>query len=62
MSKKIRVTKTTIDGKPTEFLAEPRQSLLEVLRDELHLTGAKEGWTAATATAVHATSSSMVDW
>ena len=26
-----------------EFLCEPRQSLLEVLRDELHLTGAKEG-------------------
>ncbi len=42
MSKKIHI-KTTVNGKPTEFLAEPRQSLLEVLRDELHLTGAKEG-------------------
>lgn len=34
---------TTINGKETEFLCEPRQSLLEVLRDELRLTGAKEG-------------------
>ena len=42
MSKKIHV-RTTINGRDTEFLCEPRQSLLEVLRDELHLTGAKEG-------------------
>ncbi len=35
--------KCTINGQPTEFLCEPRQSLLEVLRDELRLTGAKEG-------------------
>jgi carbon-monoxide dehydrogenase small subunit len=34
---------TTINGKETDFLCEPRQSLLEVLRDELRLTGAKEG-------------------
>jgi carbon-monoxide dehydrogenase small subunit len=34
---------TTINGVPTDFLCEPRQSLLEVLRDELGLTGAKEG-------------------
>ena len=34
---------TTINGSGTEFLCEPRQSLLEVLRDELGLTGAKEG-------------------
>jgi carbon-monoxide dehydrogenase small subunit len=32
-----------MNGKPTDFLCEPRQSLLEVLRDELHLTGTKEG-------------------
>jgi carbon-monoxide dehydrogenase small subunit len=32
-----------INGKETDFLCEPRQSLLEVLRDELRLTGAKEG-------------------
>jgi carbon-monoxide dehydrogenase small subunit len=33
----------TINGKPTDVLCEPRQSLLEVLRDELRLTGSKEG-------------------
>jgi carbon-monoxide dehydrogenase small subunit len=33
----------TVNGKATEFLCEPRQSLLEVLRDELRLTGSKEG-------------------
>lgn len=33
----------TINGQPYEFLCEPRQSLLEVLRDVLQLTGAKEG-------------------
>jgi carbon-monoxide dehydrogenase small subunit len=32
-----------LNGKPTEFLCEPRQSLLEALRDDLHLTGSKEG-------------------
>ena len=32
-----------INGEDIEFLAEPRQSLLEVLRDELGLTGTKEG-------------------
>ena len=42
MSKKIHVT-CTINGTETEFLCEPRQSLLEALRDELRLTGAKEG-------------------
>jgi carbon-monoxide dehydrogenase small subunit len=42
MSKKQHVT-TTINGETVEFLCEPRQSLLEVLRDVLHLTGAKEG-------------------
>jgi carbon-monoxide dehydrogenase small subunit len=34
---------STINGKETDFLCEPRQSLLEVLRDELRLTGSKEG-------------------
>ena len=42
MSKKIHVT-TTINGEVTEFLCEARQSLLEVLRDVLGLTGSKEG-------------------
>jgi carbon-monoxide dehydrogenase small subunit len=34
---------TTINGDPVEFLCETQQTLLEVLRDELHLTGTKEG-------------------
>ena len=33
----------TINGNAVEFLCEPQQTLLEVLRDELHLTGTKEG-------------------
>ncbi|HTY55956.1 MAG TPA: (2Fe-2S)-binding protein [Candidatus Binataceae bacterium] len=33
----------TINGEHTEFLCEPRQSLLETLRDVLGLTGSKEG-------------------
>ena len=35
--------RTTINGEPREFLCEPRQSLLECLRDIVGLTGAKEG-------------------
>ncbi|NKB37706.1 MAG: 2Fe-2S iron-sulfur cluster binding domain-containing protein [Gammaproteobacteria bacterium] len=42
MSKRHHVT-TTINGEESDFLCEPRQSLLEVLRDVLKLTGAKEG-------------------
>ena len=42
MPRKTHV-QTEINGEEVEFLCEPRQSLLEVLRDELHLTGAKEG-------------------
>ena len=34
---------TTLNGSPVEFLCETQQTLLEVLRDELHLTGTKEG-------------------
>jgi carbon-monoxide dehydrogenase small subunit len=34
---------TTINGQPQEFLCEPRQSLLECLRDIAGLTGSKEG-------------------
>ena len=34
---------TTINGENVEFLCEPRQSLLEVLRDVIQLTGTKEG-------------------
>ena len=36
---------TEINGEPTEFLCEGPQNLLEVLRDELGLTGTKEGCT-----------------
>lgn len=34
---------TRVNGQEMEFLCEPRQSLLEVLRDDLRLTGTKEG-------------------
>ncbi len=33
----------TINSEPAEFLCEPRETLLEVLRDRLGLTGSKEG-------------------
>jgi carbon-monoxide dehydrogenase small subunit len=42
VTKKVHV-RTSINGPDVEFLCEPRQSLLEVLRDELRLTGSKEG-------------------
>jgi len=42
MERKAHV-QTTINGEPAEFLCEPRQSLLECLRDILNLTGTKEG-------------------
>jgi len=42
MAKKRMVT-TTINGEQREFLCESRQTLLEVLRDNLGLTGTKEG-------------------
>src|SRR5436305_13280116 len=32
-----------INGEPQEFLCEPQQTLLDALRDELGLTGTKEG-------------------
>ena len=34
---------TTINGDAFEFLCEPQQTLLDVLRDELYMTGSKEG-------------------
>ena len=34
---------STLNGEEIDFLCEPRQSLLEALRDELGLTGTKEG-------------------
>ncbi len=42
MSSKTHV-QTRINGEDVEFLCEPRQSLLECLRDILGLTGTKEG-------------------
>ncbi|WP_212525766.1 (2Fe-2S)-binding protein [Actibacterium sp. MT2.3-13A] len=39
---KIHVT-TTVNGDPVEFLCEASESLLDVLRDRLSLTGSKEG-------------------
>ena len=39
---KLHVT-TEINGDEVEFLCEPEQTLLDVLRDELRLTGSKEG-------------------
>ena len=35
--------RTTLNGEATEYLCEANQSLLEVLRDVLFLTGTKEG-------------------
>ena len=42
MSRKTYV-QTKINGENVEFLCEPRQTLLEVLREVIHLTGTKEG-------------------
>lgn len=39
---KVHVT-TTVNGEEAEFLCEPRETLLDCLRDKLHMTGAKEG-------------------
>jgi carbon-monoxide dehydrogenase small subunit len=42
MSTKYHVT-TTVNGDECDFLCEPQQTLLDVLRDELTFTGTKEG-------------------
>jgi len=39
---KLHVT-TTVNGDAVEFLCDAEQTLLDVLRDELQLTGSKEG-------------------
>jgi len=39
---KMHIT-TTINGEPTEFLCEPYETMLDVLRDNLGMTGSKEG-------------------
>jgi carbon-monoxide dehydrogenase small subunit len=38
----VRVS-TTINGDPVEYLCDPEETLLDVLRNRLGLTGAKEG-------------------
>jgi carbon-monoxide dehydrogenase small subunit len=42
MTRKTHVV-SNINGADVEFLCEPRQSMLEVLRDVMDLTGTKEG-------------------
>ncbi|ATF18334.1 (2Fe-2S)-binding protein [Phaeobacter gallaeciensis] len=42
MSSKIHVS-ATINGDAVDYLCDPRETLLDVLRDRLNLTGAKEG-------------------
>jgi len=37
------IINTVINGEPTEFLADERDSLLEALRERIGLTGVKEG-------------------
>jgi carbon-monoxide dehydrogenase small subunit len=34
---------TEVNGEPQDFLCDAQETLLDVLRDELHLTGTKEG-------------------
>jgi carbon-monoxide dehydrogenase small subunit len=38
-----RLITLTVNGTPYEVAIEPRHSLLQLLREELHLTGTKEG-------------------
>ena len=40
-----RIVSATVNGDECQLLCEPRQTLLEVLRDDLGLTGTKEGCT-----------------
>ncbi len=42
MAKKYHIT-TTVNGDEYDVLCEPQQTLLDILRDELTLTGTKEG-------------------
>ena len=39
---KIHVS-ATVNGEPVEFLCAPQQTVLDILRDQLQLTGSKEG-------------------
>jgi len=42
MSDKTKVT-TTVNGRAVTFECDPQRTLVDVLRNELHLTGTKEG-------------------
>ena len=42
MAKKLHIS-TTINGEPEEFLCTPADTMLDVLRNQLDLTGSKEG-------------------
>jgi aerobic carbon-monoxide dehydrogenase small subunit len=42
MTKKVHVT-TTVNGDEYQYLCEPTQTLVDVLRNELEMTGTKEG-------------------
>ncbi|MCY3878422.1 MAG: (2Fe-2S)-binding protein [Rhodobacteraceae bacterium] len=39
----MKHVKAEVNGDPVEYLCDPRESLLDALRDRLSLTGAKEG-------------------
>ena len=43
MAPRRTVVATTLNGEPIDFLTDPSQTLLHALRDELKLTGTKEG-------------------
>ena len=36
-----------VNGKPVTLETEPDRRLLDILREDLHLTGTKEGWANA---------------
>ncbi|MDA1190949.1 MAG: (2Fe-2S)-binding protein [Candidatus Poribacteria bacterium] len=38
-----QIVQITVNGEPTDVLVEPRDSLLETLRENLEMTGTKEG-------------------
>ena len=40
-----RILKLTVNGDDFELLVSPRQTLLDVIRDQVGLTGTKEGCT-----------------
>ncbi len=56
---KLHIT-TAINGEPEEFLCDPGETMLDVLRNKLGLTGSKEG--CSTGIAAPARSRSTVRW